>query len=895
MVSLQTRNFSDIVAYLIFVMAGCLAFWDLISGTHMLSWDMIDGNYPFQHLQSLIERNGNIPLWDPYTNFGTPLHSKLGQWYPIRFISAKIGEYTAYKLNIEFVLHIILAGMGMFALLRSRSFSSGVALFAGIAYMFSGFFIGNAQHMSWIISGAWLPWLLLVYLNLLRSPSLRHIPISIFIFFCFFSGGYPAFSIVTVYLLFFGTIAFSIHAVRTNKQKNLRKTTIYLIAIITGVTILSLAYLSSFFTMLSSVTRGDGVSMTAALYSSVRAFHTITFIAPFTNAFSQENFWDGDLSMLNMYIGIATLLLSLYSLRFIRNTKVFFAWIGVVFFASLSVGDSMPVRSFFYNYVPLWDSFRFPALFRLYYIFLLIGLAAFAFEKMKHSLTIKTLFRISLILIVTYSIVVGMTYILSPDFPNYIYWHNFLRSLHFSHTILIQASIQLMILLGITGISYIIYKKNQKISVSSIIIAYLICDMVSTTALQSAITVTTPIETYYTQSHVDVLPKQTAWPNINEQAYDNSAKSLSIAPPLWRNLHLFHKKRAYNGYTSYVLKSTEKFEKSILYDSVKTYPVFYTPQKVYSEKDTNIDYSSGHIAVLPDSLLNNSYRCDSSSLTLISGNQNECILSAYCTDTTYLICMQNKYTGWEATINGQKTQILPANYMAMAVIIPPGTSTIQLSYKPSSIVEAYYLYETILYILIVLIIFTALSKSTSRRKKIGIIGLTCLSLLYIEIRNKYGIQEPESKETLSYTERKSEKVFTSQAEEYTEQKNKIDTDTCTYFSKEMMYGSTFSFAKSHLAHILSSYKNLHISLSVLPETNIENVYIAINIYKNKHQFDFKSFPIANFIDTETEWNFIETTVPLHLKASDNYAIRIFLYSPEKKSFFYKNFTISFFN
>ncbi|MFW5852062.1 MAG: hypothetical protein ACOCWB_07555, partial [Bacteroidota bacterium] len=111
----------------------------------------------------------------------------------------------------------------------------------------------------------------------------------------------------------------------------------------------------------------------------------------------------------------------------------------------------------------------------------------------------------------------------------------------------------------------------------------------------------------------------------------------------------------------------------------------------------------------------------------------------------------------------------------------------------------------------------------------------------------------------------------------------------------MIYGTTFSFANSQLADLLSTYKNLHISVSIKPETDIENVYIAINIYKNKHQFDFKSFPIAKYIDDETEWNFIEETMPLHLKDSDKYAIRIFLYSPEKKSFLYKNFTISFFN
>src|SRR5690554_4604730 len=540
MVSGQTKKFSNIIAWLIFIAAACIAFWDVISGTHMLSWDMIDGNYPFQHLQSLIERNGSIPLWDPYTNFGTPLNSKLGQWYPVRFVSSKIGEYTLYKLNVEFVLHIILAGAGMFSLLKSRSLSQSAAIFGGIAYMFSGFFIGNAQHMSWIISGAWLPWLLLLYSNILQSPSIKQIPASIFVFFCFFTGGYPAFSIVTVYILCIGTVIYIIRIFLQKKQQNIQKTISYIFIIVLGVSILSLAYVSSFFTMLSSVTRGDGVTLEAALFSSVRALHTITFLVPFSISFSEAGFWDGDLSMLNMYIGIATVILSLYSLRYIRTKKILYIWITIIFFFSLSLGDTLPLRSLCYKYIPLWNTFRFPALFRLFYIFLLIGLAAYTFDKITKNLRIQTLLKIGSILIVLYAITIAVSYTLSFDFLNYTYWHQFIKKLDFSHTILIQAGIHIIVLIFCTGIAYITYKRKTNISPGSIILLYLMCDMVSTTALQSAITVTTPIETYYTQSHVDVLPKQTAWPDIHEPAYDNSATSLTIAPPLWRNLQVFH-------------------------------------------------------------------------------------------------------------------------------------------------------------------------------------------------------------------------------------------------------------------------------------------------------------------------------------------------------------------
>jgi len=71
----------------------------------------------------------------------------------------------------------------------------------GVSYMLSGFFIGNAQHFMWIISGTWLPFILGAFLALKNAPSFAAAVRLGLAFFMIMTGGYPAFIILLLYLL----------------------------------------------------------------------------------------------------------------------------------------------------------------------------------------------------------------------------------------------------------------------------------------------------------------------------------------------------------------------------------------------------------------------------------------------------------------------------------------------------------------------------------------------------------------------------------------------------------------------------------------------------------------------------------------------------------------------
>ena len=52
-----------------------------------------------------------------------------------------------------------------------------------------------------------------------------------------------------------------------------------------------------------------------------------------------------------------------------------------------------------------------------------------------------------------------------------------------------------------------------------------------------------------------------------------------------------------------------------------------------------------------------------------------------------LVISNSFYPGWQATIDGKKTDIYPVNIRFMGIVIPEGTHTVELRYFPSSFIK----------------------------------------------------------------------------------------------------------------------------------------------------------------------------------------------------------------
>ena len=150
---------------------------------------------------SSVWHQGFLPLWTPYILSGFPqiADPQVAVFYPINLL---VGIFYVFSQKIVFwqlVFHYALAGLGIFWLARYLTKNTLIGVFAGIAYMFSGFMIGHASHIGMQNTAAWLPIVFLLAIYSLNKRSWRvavfaglaagvmilagHFQISVFVFF----------------------------------------------------------------------------------------------------------------------------------------------------------------------------------------------------------------------------------------------------------------------------------------------------------------------------------------------------------------------------------------------------------------------------------------------------------------------------------------------------------------------------------------------------------------------------------------------------------------------------------------------------------------------------------------------------------------------------------------
>lgn len=145
-----------------------------------IPFDLVGFHLPLAAYIGRCVREGIFPFWDPYPLCGMPIHADLQAqlYYPLTWISILLGNLTAgYKLFywIEWLvpLHMILAGVFTFVLLRQVGVRAPAALLGGTVYQLGGYFASQAQHLGAVSCAAWFPLVLLCVFELSRGVGIR--------------------------------------------------------------------------------------------------------------------------------------------------------------------------------------------------------------------------------------------------------------------------------------------------------------------------------------------------------------------------------------------------------------------------------------------------------------------------------------------------------------------------------------------------------------------------------------------------------------------------------------------------------------------------------------------------------------------------------------------------
>lgn len=117
--------------------------------------------YPWQHTAAGLWQAGQPPLWNSLVGSGAPLAANLqtGVFYPLNFLHLILP--TEYAQTYTALLHVLLAGLFMYAYLRTLKLSALAAVIGALAYQLCGFFIARLAFFSvtaafpWIAAWLW--------------------------------------------------------------------------------------------------------------------------------------------------------------------------------------------------------------------------------------------------------------------------------------------------------------------------------------------------------------------------------------------------------------------------------------------------------------------------------------------------------------------------------------------------------------------------------------------------------------------------------------------------------------------------------------------------------------------------------------------------------------------
>ena len=665
--------------YVVLLIVVLISFFQVAFNLQPLKFDTIDCFFPWRFYIGECLQNGQLPYWNPYQDLGYPIHAdpSSGAWYPVVWLIGSTFGYSIYSISFEFLLHIYLAGVGMFLLARTLKFETKFALMAGIAYMLSGFFVGNAQHLSYIISGCWLPFIIQQYLLLIEEKKAIHALQAGLFMFLSITGGYPAVTIILTYLLLTFYLIHVISLIRSKSYKSILQFTVQNGLFLATTILCSAVMLVSVAQVSPYLSRLGNFNVEQALFSPFSPQSFISFLAPLTTTV-KSTYWDADLSMRNGYFGIIILLFFLIGI-FIQKPKplrIIF-WFGI-FSLTASVGNYLPVRSLLFNHVPLMNIFRFPSVFRLFFILAAILTGIYSLH---HYLTKTERKNWHFYLLIAVSFATFLILLFAARSHGYLglqtYYNNNLFNEAISSTFwqnlavnsLFQLS--LLVLLGLT-----FWKITNTAKFIALVIFLLIVDLVVSVQLVAPYTV------FY--EHVTANEAQTnvaryphGFPIQKAITIDSAAHLPGIGQPFWQNQQIFQKQISAEGFNSFSFTSYELLESDypLLFKSVKASNLL-TLSDFESVQNGSIfvDFGSDHLpkkykVVSGDTAILKDY--DAASFHIEAKVKHPCLLTLY----------QKEYTGWEASINGKGTPIFKSNLNFMTVELPAGKSSVVFNYR----------------------------------------------------------------------------------------------------------------------------------------------------------------------------------------------------------------------
>ena len=647
-----------------------------------MKWDIMDIALPWRYFIVECLRNGELPLWNPYIHLGFPQMGDPSTWYPVTWFLALFGPYTVFDVQLEYLLHLFIAAVGFFKLsivYLERTYPSTnsnrlIAVFSAAFYACSGFMVGNAQHLGWIISAAWIPFAIYYLERLLYEKRVINILGLSLTMYMLLSGGYPGMFISTAYLLaglFLGHLI--LHQKEGKNSQKLQKVMIPALLFV----LISAVVLVSSFELQPLINRGVALhndnSSNGILSGSFPMVGLYSFLFPFVSTLKNAG-WGGETTLMNAYFGIFPFLL-LIALPFVKKQALrLYLFTGVgIFFMMMAMGDTFPLRSLFYYLLPFMDVFRFPSFFRLFAIlFFLLASALMARAFLDNKKNMKFLIKY-LAALTTIGIVILVYVFFQMEkwpFKELLVQGEGMTRFKEVSTLSERIFFQLALILSFLVASIYAIFRSKPI----LFCAILILEIFSFTQLNMFNTIVDKSAPKETELALAKLPEGFPAPNLVDPVSAFDDKQQNNIPYLWKNMNSYHKNISADGASPYGLNSMQESVNQGMIEKAIQYPAVFSAS-LKAEGEDNIIVGRNTDVDLR--------------ITEYSPNEIQ-IESNYSTAHT-LVYMQNVHPNWVLTVDNERAEIVVVNKTLVGVNLPSGNHLVRLSFEASHSIAAFFL------------------------------------------------------------------------------------------------------------------------------------------------------------------------------------------------------------
>jgi len=324
--------------------------------------------YPWQAFADNSIRSGLMPLWNNYSGCGTPFIGNLQSavFYPLKLFFYFLPLALAVKLFI--ITNIIIAGFGMFFLLRDFRVKTSSAFFAALVFSFNGYLISRVEFWSILAASVWLPLIMFFLKRFADNYRFKYFSLAVFaLTMPLLAGGAQIYFynllILSAFVLWYGI----------SIKKKMGRFFGYFAGACVLSLLLSAVQLLPFLEFVMHSVRKTGIDIELASRWSLHPFKLINFLTPFfwgnpsaSAYYGSDQFWTS-----SFYCGIPVVLLLLFSMIFFLKQKqllnkgtkqavIFFSALAALFFV-IALGRYGFVYGLLYKYFLPFRMIRYPA------------------------------------------------------------------------------------------------------------------------------------------------------------------------------------------------------------------------------------------------------------------------------------------------------------------------------------------------------------------------------------------------------------------------------------------------------------------------------------------------------------------------------------------------------